>query len=109
MAWRAIDLIACGSAELIEAGNDGTRGTRGIDHLPIIDPLSLYRAVLNRKYMNVACRQSGCVGLGKAHCEVSFWQACLNFAALDKSLSRVGEKPSYCTEISAGLLVTPRR
>ena len=63
MARRAIGLIIRRRRDLIEARYHGARRTRRIDYLPIVDPPSLDRAVLNRKYVDVARRQPRRIGL----------------------------------------------
>src|SRR5438034_1039063 len=63
MARRATGLIIRRRRDLIEARYHGARRTRRIDYLPIVDPPSLDRAVLNRKYVDVARRQPSRIGL----------------------------------------------
>src|SRR5260370_41770809 len=63
MARRAIHLITRCRAEPVEICHHGARRTGRIDRLPVVDPLSLDRAVLYRKYVNLARGESRGIGL----------------------------------------------
>src|SRR5580700_10375270 len=80
MANRADRLIAGGRAKFLPRTEIATLTPGAINHFPVIEPAALQCTELDRKHMNLAAGQPGCVSLLKLRSDRVVDGVCVQFA-----------------------------